>query len=190
MNKKKPSRKSTGKKLRFEIFKRDGFRCVYCGSTPVQSVLRIDHVIPVADGGETNHVNLVTSCHDCNAGKGSTPLEKRHIEKTMLTESHREHGEQIREYLRVQKEIAEARRESAEELADFWQDTIGPMSEDNFNRLSGLVHEWPTEKLIEAILIVSRKFGKMYQFSAYDATNRAKYFNGILRKWRAEAIGG
>lgn len=183
-------RKSTGKRLRFEIFKRDGFRCVYCGSTPVQSVLRVDHVVPVADGGPTENANLVTACHDCNAGKGATPLEKKRLAKPMLTEAHREHTEQIREYLKVQKEIAEARREAAEELADFWQETIGPLSEDNFNRINALIHEWPTEKLVEAILIVSRKFRKMKEFDAYGATNRAKYFNGILRRWRTESING
>lgn len=176
--------------MRFEIFKRDGFKCVYCGATPVQSVLRVDHVIPVAGGGATEHANLVTACHDCNAGKGAVPLEKKGIEKTMLTESHREHAEQIREYLKVQKEIADARREAAEALAAHWEEMLGPMSQDMFNRLIGIVRDWPIEKLIEAIHIVARKFRKMTVFSVYDANNRAKYFSGVLRKWRKEANSG
>lgn len=187
----KNKRKSTGKKLRFEIFKRDGFRCVYCGSTPVQSVLRVDHVVPVADGGTTEADNLVTSCHDCNAGKGSTPLDKKRLAKPMLTEAHREHTEQIREYLKVQKEIAEARREAAEELADYWINTVGPMTEDMFNRLAILVKEWSHEKLIEAIDITARKMGgQSSSFSSWRANNQAKYFHGIIRKWRSENANG
>ncbi len=34
-------------------------------------VLHADHYRPVAAGGETTEVNLVTACSACNAGKGS-----------------------------------------------------------------------------------------------------------------------
>jgi 5-methylcytosine-specific restriction endonuclease McrA len=33
-------------------------------------VLHADHVVPVAAGGETTEVNLVTACETCNLGKG------------------------------------------------------------------------------------------------------------------------
>lgn len=35
-------RKATGRSRRFEIFKRDGFACVYCGATPPDAVLEVD----------------------------------------------------------------------------------------------------------------------------------------------------
>jgi hypothetical protein len=36
--------------------------------------LEIDHICPIAEGG-TNHIsNLVTSCRDCNRGKGAELL--------------------------------------------------------------------------------------------------------------------
>lgn len=69
------SREPTSKKLRFEVFKRDEFRCVYCGATPSEDViLECDHVIAVAEGGQTHIDNLVTACRSCNRGKGATPL--------------------------------------------------------------------------------------------------------------------
>lgn len=67
-------RKSTGKKSRFEVFKRDGFRCQYCGKTPPDVVLEIDHVIPVSADGEHVIDNMVTACFDCNRGKGAGQL--------------------------------------------------------------------------------------------------------------------
>lgn len=65
-------RKPVTKRLRYEILKRDGHRCHYCGATADDGPLVVDHVIPVALGGPTEPTNLVTACRDCNAGKSST----------------------------------------------------------------------------------------------------------------------
>jgi hypothetical protein len=73
----KPRRKPIGKKLRFEVFKRDGFTCQYCGSHPPSAVLNIDHIEPVALGGGNDIDNLITACSCCNSGKGATPLSKK-----------------------------------------------------------------------------------------------------------------
>jgi len=66
---------TVNKRLRFEIFKRDGFRCTYCGATPVDSELHADHVVPKALGGQDTPENLTTSCADCNSGKASTSAD-------------------------------------------------------------------------------------------------------------------
>ena len=58
--------------LRYEVLKRDGFRCVKCGRSPATKVgveLHIDHILPCACGGETSVDNLQTLCSDCNLGK-------------------------------------------------------------------------------------------------------------------------
>lgn len=60
------------KRLRFEVLRRDNFRCVYCGATPAESELHLDHVVPRALGGQDTPENLAASCADCNAGKSST----------------------------------------------------------------------------------------------------------------------
>ncbi len=58
---------------RSNIFKRDGERCVYCGTT---KNLTLDHVIPRSKGGTDSWENLVTACHSCNSKKGNrTPEE-------------------------------------------------------------------------------------------------------------------
>jgi hypothetical protein len=63
-----------GNKLRFEVFKRDGFTCQYCGKTPPSAVLEVDHINPKSNNGETNLSNLITSCFECNRGKGKNKL--------------------------------------------------------------------------------------------------------------------
>ncbi len=62
--------------LRFEIFRRDKFRCVYCGRGPADGVrLHVDHVRPVSRGGTDDPSNLVTACDECNLGKGNKDLD-------------------------------------------------------------------------------------------------------------------
>ncbi len=67
---------SVTKKLRFAIFERDRFKCVYCGRTPVEHdvLLEIDHVMPESRGGLTCWNNLVTACSDYNQGKSDLVL--------------------------------------------------------------------------------------------------------------------
>lgn len=60
--------------VRFEIFKRDGFTCQYCGKKPPEALLEVDHIVPVAKGGENDESNLITSCFECNRGKSARPL--------------------------------------------------------------------------------------------------------------------
>lgn len=56
--------------LRQAILKRDHFRCVQCGKTPVDGVmLEVDHIIEFEDGGKTTFDNGQTLCKDCNKGK-------------------------------------------------------------------------------------------------------------------------
>lgn len=59
-------------RLRFEIFRRDGFRCTYCGLTAQEVALTVDHVTPRALGGMDHPSNLTTACEPCNSGKSST----------------------------------------------------------------------------------------------------------------------
>ena len=57
-----------------EVFRRDNYRCVYCGQRAAQ--LTIDHVIPRHRGGPHSWANLVTACAACNRKKGGrTPEE-------------------------------------------------------------------------------------------------------------------
>ena len=63
------------KSLRFQVFRRDGNVCQYCGGRPPDVALVVDHVVPVALGGCDGPENLTTSCRDCNAGKSATPAD-------------------------------------------------------------------------------------------------------------------
>ncbi len=54
------------KDLRWEVYKRDGFECVYCGA---EDELSLDHKTPEMRGGTHDPSNLQTVCRSCNASK-------------------------------------------------------------------------------------------------------------------------
>jgi len=56
--------------IRFQVLKRDGYRCQMCGVTAQDDAkLEIDHIHPVSKGGGNELSNLQVLCRDCNAGK-------------------------------------------------------------------------------------------------------------------------
>lgn len=56
--------------LRYDVLRRDGFKCQICGATAQEGAkLHVDHIIPVSKGGKTELSNLRTLCDRCNLGK-------------------------------------------------------------------------------------------------------------------------
>lgn len=61
-------------RIRYLVMKKDRFRCRACGASPAtnpQVTLHIDHIIPIAKGGNSEFSNLQTLCEKCNIGKGT-----------------------------------------------------------------------------------------------------------------------
>jgi 5-methylcytosine-specific restriction endonuclease McrA len=56
------------------LFARDGWQCVYCGTSSGR--LTLDHVVPRSRGGESVWENVVTACAPCNHKKGDRTVEE------------------------------------------------------------------------------------------------------------------
>ena len=69
------------RRLRCKVLKRDGYTCKYCGCRLTRCDVKlkprpataatVDHVVPLAKGGQTEATNLVACCHACNTRKGA-----------------------------------------------------------------------------------------------------------------------
>lgn len=56
--------------LRYDILRRDDYKCQICGITAKEGAkLHVDHIMPIAKGGKTIPENLQTLCDRCNLGK-------------------------------------------------------------------------------------------------------------------------
>lgn len=106
------ARKAISKKVRFEIFKRDSFRCQYCGKSAPDVILHIDHIKPVAEGGDNDMTNLITACFDCNMGK-----KHRTLDDNSVLEKQRKQLEELNER-RLQLEMMMQWREGLSSLDD------------------------------------------------------------------------
>lgn len=78
MGDKSPKTKPNGTvspRQRFQILRRDNFRCQLCGRSQEHgAVLEVDHKIPKSGGGGNDDENLWTLCFECNRGKADLSL--------------------------------------------------------------------------------------------------------------------
>jgi len=55
----------------WRVFKRDGYKCRYCGADDVP--LTVDHLVTWETGGPSIEDNLVSACRKCNKVRGNLP---------------------------------------------------------------------------------------------------------------------
>ncbi len=171
-------RKPIGKRVRFEVFARDGFTCRYCGRQSDKVELVIDHVTPVCQGGGNDPENLVTSCQPCNAGKaGKTVSQSYPNEETRLRLS-QEMQEQMA-LLDQAKQANDAREALSQEVCNYYCQSRGveDIRKSNLKILVAFVRQHGSNQVFEWIDIASRNIP---QYKC--CTDFVRYLCGIRRK--------
>ena len=107
------------KRTRFEIFRRDEHICQYCGQKAPDVTLHVDHIIPVALGGDDKPGNLVTACVDCNQGKTSISPDSP-IVAAISSRSAEYALANLNRAARIESEL-EAMEEYEEEFLSLWE---------------------------------------------------------------------
>lgn len=159
---KKMKRKSLSKKIRFEVFKRDKFTCVYCGRKAPDVILEVDHIKPVAKGGDNSIANLVTSCIDCNRGKRDIPLsvnetlEKQRIQLELLQEKR----EQLEMLFEWKKSLDELDEYESDLFIQYIEDKIQPYTlKKHFKvEILKLFEKYKQDEILDAINIAAKKY--------------------------------
>jgi len=175
-------------RARFEIFKRDDFTCRYCGRKSPEVVLEVDHIIPRADGGSDDEMNLLTSCWQCNRGKSDVPLsvimtgEEPHDKAIEFLERQR----QLNEYNTVIERDRHRRDNEAWELIEYWLENGGnvlieddgtrTIGRQDFNWLFGAL-KWCPREVIRGFMDAAAQRNMRKNF---------KYVAGCCRNWRYE----
>ena len=152
---------SASKKIRFEIFKRDGFKCAYCGKSPPAVVLEVDHIEPKAKGGKDDINNYITACFDCNRGKRDIPLEKIPSQIQENLDVLREKESQLKEYRRFIAKIEKRLTNDFEEINDIYSKHYPEWEfSDQFKNVSlrRFLQLLPKHRVIEALNIAMIKW--------------------------------
>lgn len=155
-------RKSLSKKLRFEVLKRDSFKCQYCGNSAPDVLLEVDHIKPVAQGGTNDIWNLVTSCQPCNSGKSDRTLSDQTVvakAKKQLDQL-QERREQLEMLMEWQAGLAGLEQETLDAIADYCNQQMKgyTISAKYREDLGGLVHRYGVQSVIEAIAKSAKQY--------------------------------
>lgn len=59
---------------RVKVYERDNYRCRYCNKQLTRFTTTLDHITPVAEGGDNSFDNLLTACLSCNSQKNVRPV--------------------------------------------------------------------------------------------------------------------
>lgn len=177
------ARKALTKKTRFEVFKRDGFRCMYCGAHPPAVLLEVDHIKPVATGGGNDMDNLVTACEPCNRGKAARELGAVPQGLAEKATAVAEREEQLRGY----HDVMEAKRKrldaQAWQLMNMLRTEQGSAPRDWMNSMRTFIDKLGFHEALEAVELALAK--------QHIEEKCWRYFCGIcwnkLRKLEASA---
>ena len=137
------SREPISKKLRFEVFKRDSFKCQYCGKSAPDVVLNVDHIMPVAKGGTNDIFNLITACESCNSGKSDRTLDDSTViakQKKQLDDLN-ERREQIEMMMEWQRELSNLDEEATVNATNFFEELLD-YDRDVSPKGYAMVREW------------------------------------------------
>lgn len=179
------SRVAVSTRVRFEVFKRDGFACQYCGAHPPDVILEPDHIVPVCEGGSSDIDNLVTACFACNRGKAGISL-------TVIPKSLAEHAEEVKErecQIAGYREIVQARTDRIEE--DAWEVAFALIASakekgirrDNFQSIKRFNERLPLHQVIDAAEIARARFPYGSEYKIF------LYFCGVCWRLIREAEG-
>jgi len=111
---------SISKKTRFEVFKRDGFQCQYCGKTPPEVTLELDHINPKSKEGKDDINNLLTACFDCNRGKSNISLKTIPNTLSANIEILKEKENQLKNYNKLLEKIEQRTQRDIEEINEVY----------------------------------------------------------------------
>ena len=167
------------RKIRFDVFKRDGFKCQYCGRTPPAVILELDHIIPKSKAGPENINNYITACFDCNRGKGKHKLDTIPLGISDNVESIKERRRQLKAFNRLIEQQEQEYEDGIQAINEVFSDSF-PNKEptDKFNRISTkrFLSLLPLAKVQDAMALAC-------SIKSDDPEKAILYFCGICWNW-------
>lgn len=163
-------RKTINDKLRFEVFKRDSFKCQYCGRSAPEVVLHVDHIVPVSKDGTNEITNLITACCDCNLGKGARKLDDQStVEKQRKQlEELQERRSQIEMMAQWKLELDELDKQKVLMIINHIQKVYNLNMPESYNiQILKLIHKYGFDLVLESMDITAENCPDYNNWMAY-----------------------
>lgn len=209
-------RTPVSKRVRFEVFKRDKFKCQYCGRAAPEAVLHVDHIAPVANGGGNEITNLVAACQECNGGKGAVRLDDNSAVEKMRDqlEELQERREQLELMMEWKRGLDKLDSDMLGKVVQFCNEKIEPfqLSDTGKKNIARLLKKYSLECVFEAIrksadqyivirddskpsgesvdLMLSKIAGFCFSMNLPEREKNARYVRGIIKRRFEDKING
>lgn len=158
------NRKQISKRVRFEVFKRDSFKCQYCGVSAPDVVLHVDHIQPVSKNGTSDITNLITACLGCNLGKGARPISDDSAAKKSKAQldSLQERKEQLEMMAAWSRGLLDLEEQSVDRAVELWSMLIHPwmLQETGRDNMRKHIKRFGLGEVLESIRIAVSTYGK------------------------------
>lgn len=175
-------RETISKKIRFEVFKRDLFTCQYCGKKAPDIILVLDHVHPHSKGGTNDILNLITSCVECNQGKGARTLSDTSVidKQRKQIEDLQERKNQIEMMLDWKLSLANYAEDEASKVIKYFNSkwSTYTLNDSGQRVMKGLVKKYGAITVIEMIDDCYLKYGR--------PESEERSFEYVLQKVKSE----
>lgn len=150
----RPKRRPISKRIRFEVFKRDQFTCQYCGRKAPDVVLHVDHVDPVARGGDSSIINLLTACVNCNLGKSDRTLSDASAlaKQRAQLESLQIRREQLQMMAQWKRGLMSLQDDAAGIALGLWEKlTTYSLNEHGKRQLAKMIRKYPLDEILDGM---------------------------------------
>lgn len=191
---------SISKKVRFDVFKRDSFTCQYCGKSAPDIVLEVDHIIPVSKDGTNDISNLVTSCFDCNRGKGDKKLTENQTLKKQKKELDKlnQKREQLEMIAQWKLELLNIENEEVNKVMEILNKSLlcnFSLTESGIVNMKKLLKKYGFNEVVECAIISFNQYESEEAFNKIEAIIKTRqqekvqpgikdlyYIRGIAKK--------
>lgn len=156
-------RNGLSKKIRFEVFKRDSFRCQYCGKPAPDVILVVDHIVPVKGGGCNEITNLITACESCNQGKGARSLNDNTVieKQRKQMEELNERRQQLEMMMQWRNALQDIEQDKINAVVKYWKNESGyGFTEHGLKSLSKIIKKHGVEQTLNAIDRAVAQYGE------------------------------
>ncbi|MCE5345382.1 MAG: HNH endonuclease [Bacteroidales bacterium] len=158
-------RKSISKKVRYEVFKRDSFKCQHCGKSAPDIILVVEQIKNISENGDNNILDLVASCRNCLQKMGGNVLD----DNSFLAKQQKEIAK-LRERIAELKMMTEWKSGLSEtdvidliKIDIFWSNFFPEFSfgePEHIIHLKELINKFGRESVLEAMKTSADKYFK------------------------------
>lgn len=177
-------RKNISKKNRFEVFKRDAFKCQYCGKSSPDVILEVDHIKPVSEGGSNDITNLITACFDCNRGKTNILLDDNAVieKQRKQLEELNERRNQLKMMMEWREGLSELENDKIEIVKEKWSEiTDFSINENGEKSIKKWLKKFDLNLILDCMEISTNQYLTTHKNGDFTHTSVEKAFKYIER---------